>query len=357
MSETHQLLVSASPGDAVTKYAFEVRSILREFGDSELFALHIHPSLFEEVTPLRKYRQRAGGARYLLFHSSIGDPPVHSFLLDRPEEIILMYHNITPAHYFEEFDPNFARLLDLGRSQLTTLRPRVPLAIADSGFNAEELRTLGYQEIQVSPPIVDFQRLLSVEPHQGTMNHFKEGVVGPLILFVGQLLPHKRPDLLVQALHVLSTYHEPDAFLTMIGRSRIPRYRGGLQTFINELNLDSSWLTDSVRDEELAAFYKSAKLFATASEHEGFCVPLLEAMAFEIPIVARRYGAIPETVGDAGILLDPGDGPEILAETMATVLQDMELRNHLTALGRERLKDFDPGLIGAGLREILAALF
>lgn len=186
------------------------------------------------------------------------------------------------------------------------------------------------------------------------MRHFEKTVVGRPILFVGQLLPHKRPDLLIQAFHIVSTYHEPGAFLALVGWPRLARYKGGLQTFINELNLDSSWIADSVRDDELTAFYRSARVFATASEHEGFCVPVLEAMAFELPVVARRFGAIPETVGGASILLDQDDGPEVLAETISTLLEDGHLRDQLTAMGRERLKDFDPAVTRSRFRDIVA---
>ena len=128
---------------------------------------------------------------------------------------------------------------------------------------------------------------------------------GPLVLFVGQLLPHKRPDLLLQAYHVLTTYLMPDAHLVLLGPARLERYHRGLQTLAAELNLHRAQITGWLTREQLAAYYRRADVFATMSEHEGVCVPLLEAMSFDVPVVARAYGAIPETMGDAGLLLPP----------------------------------------------------
>jgi len=111
---------------------------------------------------------------------------------------------------------------------------------------------------------------------------------------------------------------------------------------VNELNLTGAWITGSVPVEQLVAFYRRADVFATASEHEGFCVPLLEAMAFEVPIVARAFGAIPETMGGAGIVLPPDEGTLVAAEAVTELTTNRALRSKYIAAGRERLRQFAP---------------
>jgi glycosyltransferase involved in cell wall biosynthesis len=162
-----------------------------------------------------------------------------------------------------------------------------------------------------------------------------------MILFVGQLLPHKRPDFLLQAFHVLSTYMVPEAHLALVGPARLAPYRRALESLVGELNLDAH-ITGWVNEPELAAFYRAATCFVSASEHEGVCVPLLEAMAFDVPVMARAFAAIPETMDDAGLLLPSDDGPLTLAEGMFRIVSDPGLRRELVGRGRARLEAFDP---------------
>ncbi|HVM05961.1 MAG TPA: glycosyltransferase [Acidimicrobiales bacterium] len=346
----HQVVVSASAGDAVTNEALAMRSALRTLGavgECEIFARYHEPALAGEVVPLDEYARRspptaAAGEDVLVVHASIGEPAVAEFLAGRPERIVVVYHNISPSESFRPYDPAFADLLDGGRRELAELRPRVAMALADSAFNAADLESMGYHDVRVSPLVVDAAALTRIEPDPGTAHHLAEVVEGPVLLHVGQLLPHKRPDLLVQAYHVLTTYLEPEVRLVLVGPGRLPRYRAAVQHYVHELSLPGAWLAGPVSDAALAAFYRRADVFVTASGHEGFCVPVLEAMAFGVPVVARACGAIPETAGDAALLLPPGDDPVLLAEALATLLDDADLRASLAARGRERLDDFDP---------------
>lgn len=343
----HQVLVSASAGDAVTNEALALRPALRTLGRSEIFARYYEPSLAGDVLPLAEYdRMAPAGAGtagdLLVVHASIGEPEVARFLAGRPERLVLVYHNISPAEAFRPYDDAFARLLEDGRSELRDLRPRVALALADSAYNAADLEGLGYTDVQVSPLVVDAAALTRVEPEPATVHHLDAEVEGPVLLFVGQLLPHKRPDLLVQAFHLLTTYVLPDANLVLVGPGRLPRYRAAVQHLVHELSLPGAWLAGPVSASALAAFYRRADAFVTASEHEGFCVPVLEAMAFGLPVLARGCGAVPETAGGAALVLPPDDDAALLAEAMAAVLEDAALRSALKARGGERLGHFDP---------------
>jgi len=215
-------------------------------------------------------------------------------------------------------------------------------ALADSAYNGAELAEMGYTDIRLSPPVTGVAALTDLPPDPSTVERIAAEGEGPVFLSVGQLLPHKRPDLLLQAFHVLSTYLLPSARLIMVGPARLPRYAAAVHHLAQELNLDRAWITGAVSAPVLAAFYQRADVFVSTSEHEGFCVPFLEAFAFGVPVVARACAAVPETLGGAGIVLPPEGGPALLAEAMALVAGDTALAARLVGAGRRRLDELGP---------------
>lgn len=344
MTSVDQVLVSASPGDAVTNAALGLRAALRRSGPSEMYAHFRDPALENEVHPLDRYGRRPSprpDADLLVYHASIGQPEVAEFLHRRPERLVLVYHNISPASAFEPYDPAFARLLTLGREEVAGLRDRTVRALADSSYNASELEEMGYHDIRISPPVTAVAELLDVTPDPSVTERIT-GQDGPVFLSVGQILPHKRPDLLLQAFHVLTTYLLPSARLVMVGAARLPRYCASVRQLARELNLSRAWITGPVSPEALSGFYRHADVFVSTSEHEGFCVPLLEAFAFDLPVVARACAAVPETLDDAGIALPHDAGPSMVAEALALVAGEAELAETLVRAGRRRLVELGP---------------
>ncbi|GAC1366979.1 MAG: glycosyltransferase family 4 protein [Actinomycetota bacterium] len=355
----HQVLVAAAPGDAITNAALETQELLVGTGmPSHLFARYIDPALSGRVKALDEFPAVAGGHEdtVILYHGSIGEASVTRFLQGRPERLVIVYHNMSPAKPFAPYDPGFATLLDQGRRELRSLRERTVLALADSAFNAADLEALGFHDVAVSPLIIEPRRLLTVVPHPETVR-WQRAIEGKVLLFVGQLLPHKQPHVLLQAFHVLVTYLLPEAHLFLIGAPRLPRYKEALQTYIEELNLTHCGIIRSpVSQEELAAYYRRADAFVTLSEHEGFCVPLIEAMAFGKPIVARGTAAIPETVGDAALLIGEQDGTLVAAEAMYEILTNEPLRADLVARGHRRVEHYSPDRSRALLLEHLKGM-
>ena len=349
----HQILAAASPGDAITNAALEYRDVLRRVGPSEIFARHIAPSSAGEVLPLSEYRA-CGSQGVLVYHASIGEPMVAAFLRSRHEPIVLVYHNITPAKYFAELDETFAELLVLGRDELEFIRPRVVRAITDSQFNATELEAIGYEDVRVIPPVVDPLRLVRTTPDPVTTKDLEQSFRDPVLLFVGQLLPHKRPDLLVESMHVAATYFGLRATLMLVGQNRFARYADAISAQVRELNLPQVHVVGLVDDAQLAAMFRRAAAFVTVSEHEGFCVPLLEAMAFDVPVIARACAAIPETVGDGGLLLPAWAGAELIAEAIVRVVDDTALRADLIARGRRRLGELTAPDASVAMLETIA---
>jgi len=336
----HQVLVTASSGDAITNLALHQRRLLRRVGASEIYARHIAPELLGEVKHLSAYRPRRSSQNILIFHASIGQSEVHEFLVSRSEPLVLVYHNITPGSYFEAYDPVFAELLALGRREVEGLRPRVVCAIADSQYNARELEEMGYRDVRVVPPVVDLRRLSNVEPRASTLHHLRSFET-PILVSVGQLMPHKRPDFLVQMMHVAETYLGMGALLMLVGHQRLDRYTRAVREQVQELNLNGVHVVGAVDEADLAAMYRAADAVVTASEHEGFCLPLLEAMTFEKPIVARACAAIPETVGDGAVLIPRDQGPMVYAEAVMELLFNDTLRAEVVAGGRRRMAELE----------------
>ena len=352
-----QVLVSAAPGDAITTAALDLQSALRGTASSGVYARYIHPALEDRFEFLEAMADpsRPGAPRdVVVYHASIGEAPVFEFVRDRPERLVVEYHNVSPADAFRQYDEVFARRLEAGRREISALAGRAVLALANSAYSASELTAMGYRDVRVAPLLPDWRRLLEtpVPPEVGW--RVAAAASGPVALFVGQLLPHKRPELLVQAFHALTTYLRPDATLVLVGASRLARYAEVLHAAVAELNLAHQVvMAGAVDDAELSAWYRRADLFVTASEHEGLCVPLIEAMAFERPVVARAFAAIPETLGGAGLLL-PADGSVLLlAEAVNALFEDRRTADELVRRGRDRVVAFDPAAALASFRDLL----
>ena len=335
MTDVHQVLVGAGTADAITTEAIALREELRRNGRSEIFALHRDPDV-PGVFPLDAYPGvRASSPATLLFHVSIGEPAMAQFLAGNSDPMILRYHNITPSEFFEPYDPGFAGLLRRGRDELAGLRHRSRRAIAVSEFNAAELRGLGFPDVTVSPLLMDLDGLLATAPAPSDHYPLPAPGEGAMILFVGRLAPNKNQHLLMQAFHVLKTYLDHDAHLFLVGGRPTLGYQGALDRYARELALPQAAYTDMVSQAELSAIYRRADVFVTLSAHEGFCAPLVEAMAFGVPVVAWGSSAIPETARGAALLLDE-PGPELVAEAVHAVLASADLRSALAQRGRAR---------------------
>lgn len=336
----HQILAGAAPGDAVTNIAMAIDEMVRPLGPSALWGHHVDPRVAGQVRRIADLPSCARDDDIVVYHLSIGDPPLADLVLRRPGRLIVHHHNVTPAHFFRGIDPAFARLLSSGRSEMRALVARAELVLADSEFNAEEVRPHTTAPVRVTPPPIDLLALRDVEPHAPTLHHLREAVGGPNLLHIGQLMPHKRPDMLVAAMYVLTHEMGHDMSMVLAGPQRTPAYATQVRRFVQELGLDNVWIAGEVSLPELVAHYQGADIFVTASEHEGFCVPVVEAFSFDVPVVARRFGAVPETVGSGGLVL-PSDSRALeLAEALAAVASDAPLRSRLSEGARHELERF-----------------
>jgi glycosyltransferase involved in cell wall biosynthesis len=350
----NQWVPAAHRGDAIGDSARVVRDMLRRRGhQSDLFALTMDDELREDVLPFADPAARRGDVT--MFHFALPSPMTGAFAT-LPGGRVLQYHNITPAAFFAPYDPNLFRLAALGRRELQTLAGRVDLALGDSEFNRQELEALGFAPTGVLPIAVNTARLTGAPRRPALEQILADGLIN--ILFVGRIVPNKRIEDHIRLAELYKRNIDSYYRFIFVGRhDGIPRYYAQVRALIDEFQMlpDRFWFTGPVPDEDLAAFYRWADVYVSLSEHEGFCVPLVEAMAADVPVLAYDAGAVGETLGGSGVLFAPKD-LELAAEMLGLLVYDRAIRERVLAGQRRRLQDFSPAAIDARLGEVLGRI-
>jgi glycosyltransferase involved in cell wall biosynthesis len=338
----HQILSGAGPVDAVTNQARAFRGLMRGWGWGGIdVASSIDPRMGRSVRPLRALAPAPDDV--LLFHYSAYAPKLERFL-ELPNPKLLISHNVTPARWFWDIDAQLAIECSLGRRRLPRFAREVDLAAGVSAYNAAELREAGARETTVIPILFDPARLGACGPDA------RSGP--PVVLFVGRLTPHKRQDELIRVFALYRRHRAPDARLTLVGEPVNDAYGAALATLAEELAPGAVSFERGLSRDALADRYRRAHVLCCLSEHEGFCIPVLEAMHFGVPVIARPVGGIPEVAGDAA-LLAPERDPAVLAELLQLAASDTELREELRRRGRARVAAYDPD---AAVRALRAAV-
>ncbi len=335
-----QVIPSLASRDAIGVHTLTLTRTLRESGiDSEIFYGNCTADVADQGRPVVDLG-RATKDRWLLYQSSIGSP-IYDILAARAEKKLVNYHNITPSGLLDSWEPNVGYEVSLGRTQLERLAAQSRLAVADSAFNESELVEAGYTNTAVVPLLIDMTAT-GADPDPQLCRSLAElkSRGGVDLLFVGKVSPHKAPHDLVKMLAVYRRLYDSLARLHLVGSPLGERYGPALDAFINELGLsDAVSITGSVSAAELEAYYQAADVFVCASDHEGFCVPIVEAMGHGVPVVAYGVSAVPETVADAGLVL-PSKEPLRFAAAVARVVGDDQLRERLEAAAARRVASF-----------------
>ncbi len=350
----NQWVPAAHKGDAIGDSARRVRDMLRAAGhSSDLYALTMDDALRREVRSFDDPDARRGDIT--IFHFALPSPMTHAFAtLDGAR--VLQYHNITPAAFFAPYDAGLFRLASIGRQELRSLVGHVDLALGDSEFNRQELEEFGFAPTGVMPIAVNTERITSAPRRPALEKILADGLIN--ILFVGRIVPNKRIEDHIRLAEAYKRYIDSYYRFIFVGRyDGLPRYYAQVQALISEFKMlpDRFWFTGPVPDEDLAAFYRWADVYVSLSEHEGFCVPLVEAMAADVPVLAYAAGAVPETLGGAGLLFEPKD-LELAAEMLGVLVYDRPVRDRVIDGQRRRLADFSQDRIERQLNDVLARL-
>lgn len=342
MVAVHQVLPVFAPRDAIGNHCAAIRRALHAMGlTSEIFAGEVNPGAGNGARSIREVRtaRRQTEPTVWLYHASTGSA-VAEWWAALPGPRAVDYHNITPSELLGPWEPHVGVELDHGRRQLAELAGVAGWAIADSSYNEAELVGLGYGWTAVVPILVDTDHLADEVADSGVLARLQARRAtdgGADWLFVSRLLPHKAQHDLIKALAAYRLAYDPAARLTLVGAVGSSRYVEALGDFIDDLGLGGAVeLTGSISTGELGALYRVADVYVSASDHEGFGVPLLEAMAHDVPVVAYASTAVPETVGDGALLVDD-KSPTVMAAAVHRVVGDAPLRAALVAAGRRRL--------------------
>ena len=347
----NQWVPAAHKGDAIGDSARRVRGLLRDMGhQSDLYAMTIDADLRGDVIPCTD--QGATRGDLTIFHFALVSPMTPEFAR-LPHGRVLQYHNVTPAHFFAGYDAAIYRLAMLGREDLKSLVGHTDLAFGDSEYNRQELAALGFSNTGVFPIAVDTERITTA-PRRPALESVLQEEGWLNFLFVGRIVPNKKIEDHIKLAEHYKRYVDEQYRFVFVGRTdATPRYYAAIRALLEQYRMPQGRFifTGPVPDEDLAAYYRTASVYISLSEHEGFCVPLLEAMAADVPVLAYSSTAVPDTLGGAGVQFAPKD-LEYAAELLGELAYNDGLRQQVIAGQRARLADFGDGRIRKELERL-----
>lgn len=337
MSSVHQLVHTLSYGDAISGEVLALKRIFREKGfESEVYSINTHPKYKHETLHYESFPENFSGK--VVLHYSLGSPLNSLYRKLTQAKKFLIYHNLTPSKWFKSVNGRVFADIEDGVKELPELLKMTDTIVCDSHFNAQEISTMGFGS-KVLPLTVDPKKW-EVRANPGIAELLRSDAKIHL-LHVGRLAPNKCIEDIIKAFYFLHHHVERASKLWLIGIDHDTElYSFGLKRLVRELHLEEAvQFVGRLSDEEVRSFYENSSAFISMSEHEGFCVPLIEAMHFKCPVIAYDGSAISETLADGGILVK-NKNPALLAELMFEVSRNTSLRDSLVERGLKRVSQF-----------------
>lgn len=352
-----QLLPTISYGDAVSNDALAIQSIIQELGFStQIYAENVDPRLPKgSAIPFDQFPELSA-EDVILYHGSTGTD-INDKISDLGGRKVMIYHNITPPSFFHPYSPTAEALTARGLQGMCRLAEKIDYCIADSEFNRRDLLRMGYTcPIEVCPVLIPFSDYEKEPSHKILKQYEEDGVTN--LLFVGRIAPNKKQEDVIRAFYFYHKYYNSNSRLFLVGSwNGMESYYNRLVDYAVTLGISEQVIfTGHIRFDEILAYYNLADAFVCMSEHEGFCVPLVEAMYFQVPIVAYAAAAVPDTLGNGGILLETSE-PLQVAETINKIITDCSLRTKILAKQVQRLKDFHYGVVSKRFKEVISNIF
>lgn len=327
-----QLGAGFDGGDAISEQMLYIDRIAKNKGyESFIFCEFVSPESQKEfgIKFIDDFLKIDDKNITLIYHHSIGSKATDFALKSKANQKQMVYHNITPSDFFVPYDYAFSQILKEGRDKLAELKDKFATVYGDSQFNIDELDYLGYKNTKVLPLVIEPNKW-SMNINNTFMNRFDDGRKN--ILFVGRIAPNKcQHDLIKLFEEYMENYG--DARLIIAGRF-LPNSRY-FHTILNQINnskyKDDIVLTGHISYEELFSCYMCADLFLSMSEHEGFGVPLIESMWFNIPVLAYKSTAIPETLGSAAMMFDEKRNYNLISRLIHLIFNDGDIKEKILA--------------------------
>lgn len=347
----YQLLPTLSFGDAVSNDTLALEKVIKKMGyKTEIFAESIDSRLPKGTAKFVEKLPKLNDKDIIIYHLSTGTKLNYKMGELRCRKLVI-YHNITPPYFFEEYSIKSAQLCQSGLEGALYLSDKTDYCLAVSEYNKKDLINMGYKcPIDVLPILIPFDDYKKT-PSAKVISKYSDGYTN--ILFTGRIAPNKKQEDVIRAFYNYKKFYNPKSRLILVGsHNGMERYYHRLKSYINALELEDVVFPGHIKFDEILAYYKVADVFLCQSEHEGFCVPLVEAMYFNVPIVAYDSSAIKGTLGNGGFVLKEKN-PVETAGVIDRIVRDTSLREQIIKAQQERLRDFDNQVIEKQFREFL----
>lgn len=334
-----QLLPTFIYGDAIGNDVIEIDKVIKQLGyDTRVYAEYVGKGINTSIVDNSEALfSQIKAEDIILYHLSTG-----TVLNDRLKElkckIVIIYHNITPPAFFEMYSQDAVELSEKGIAGVKKLKDCVSYCLGDSEYNLRELKEYGYDcEMDVLPIVVPFEQY-NQKPCKKIISKYKDGFTN--IIFVGRIAPNKKQEDIIKSFYFYKKYINPKSRLFLVGSfNGMEKYKRDLDNYINALKLKDIFFTGHIKFSELLAYYDVADAFLCMSEHEGFCVPLLEAMYFRIPIIAYSATGVKDTLGNCGLQMEEKNC-KIAAEMLNFAVTRQDLREQIVREQEVRLEEF-----------------
>lgn len=337
MKQAHQFLTALSYGDAIGDYTLEIQKILQNNGyESEIYSEIVHPRMARFVKQLHDYGDIQSDDTLMIVHFSIGSH-LGTLVPHLKGKKLMIYHNITPHQWFVDINSTLAYQCLVGRKQLATLRDYCPVALGDSEYNRQELEQLGFKKTGVLPIQLHFEKFDNPSDPITTAQYDDNRTT---FIVVGRVIPNKRLEDCLKAFTYYQNYINPASRLIFVGLwNGFERYYHAVHEMLKILGTKDVVFTGHVTFEELLSYYRLADALIILSEHEGFCVPLLEAFYMKVPVLAWGDCAIPYTAEEGGLIAKGEKDFAALGEMMNQLVSDKGLREKIISAQLQRIQN------------------
>jgi len=332
-----QFLPAFHYGDAIGNSTLSLHKCLLEKGiDSRIISLTIDENMRDKASFFKDYRENPESIKIL--HFAVPSELTDFFTKTKGKKV-MVYHNITPAHFFVGFSDEFVKFTNEGRNHLNRLKDSFDMSIADSEYNAQELRGLSFRNVFVFPIMINFEEYSKPfnKPYYNLLNDERKNII-----FIGRISPNKKIEDLIKVLFFYKKFISPSIRLIVAGNTAtLPKYFYSVRDLASRffLTSDDIVFTGHIPFDELLSVYKLGNIFLSMSEHEGFCLPLIESCCFQVPIIAYDAGAVSETLDEAGIIVK-NKNYEYIAGLVDEVIFNKKLNSKLKNYEKKRVKKY-----------------